>query len=153
MKNFYKLIASGFGSGRLPLAPGTWGAAVAVVLTLPLMDAPPSATRLTLTVLIVVFSILCAKAVDVFADEWGEDPRHVVADEMVGMWLTLVGLQLNLVNIAVGFLLFRFFDIFKPLGIRKMESIPGGWGVVLDDVLAGVYANILLQVLNLILTN
>ncbi len=151
MKNFYKLIASGFGSGRLPLAPGTWGAAVAAVMTLPLMNVEPSYTRLVLTVLIVVFSLLCAKAVDVFADEWGEDPRHVVADEMVGMWLTLVGLQLNLVNIAVGFLLFRFFDIAKPLGIRRLEAIPGGWGVVLDDVLAGVYANILLQILNIII--
>ncbi len=152
MKNFYKLIASGFGSGWLPLAPGTWGAAVAAVLTLPLMWATPPVTRLTLTVAIVVFSLLCAKAVDVFADEWGEDPRQVVADEMVGMWLTLVGLPLNLVNIGVGFLLFRFFDIAKPLGIRRLEAIPGGWGVVLDDVLAGVYANILLQILNLYLT-
>lgn len=152
MKNFYKLIASGFGSGWLPLAPGTWGAAVAAVLALPLMWATPPVARLTLTVAIVVFSLLCAKAVDVFAGEWGEDPRHVVADEMVGMWLTLVGLPLNLVNIGIGFLLFRFFDIAKPLGIRRLEAIPGGWGVVLDDVLAGVYANILLQVLNLYLT-
>ena len=71
---------------------------------------------------------------------------------MVGMWLTLVGLPLNLVNIGVGFLLFRFFDIAKPLGIRRLEAIRGGWGVVLDDVLAGVYANILLQILNLYLT-
>jgi len=152
MKNFYKLIASGFGSGWLPLAPGTWGAAVAAVLTLPLMWVAPPITRLILTVLIVVFSLLCAKAADVFADEWGEDPRQIVADEMVGMWLTLVGLPLNLVNIGVGFLLFRFFDIAKPLGIRRLEAIRGGWGVVLDDVLAGVYANILLQILNLYLT-
>ena len=69
MKNFYKLIASGFGSGWLPLAPGTWGAAVAAVLTLPLMWVAPPITRLILTVLIVVFSLLCAKAADVFADE------------------------------------------------------------------------------------
>ncbi|MBK7938878.1 MAG: phosphatidylglycerophosphatase A [Lewinellaceae bacterium] len=152
MKDFYKLIASGFGSGWLPLAPGTWGAAVAAVMVIPLMQLEPSVTRLILTVLIVVFSLICAKAVDVFAGEWEEDPRHVVADEMVGMWLTLVGLPLNLLNIGLGFLLFRFFDIAKPLGIRRMEAIPGGWGVVLDDVLAGVYANILLQVLNLIIT-
>jgi len=153
MKNFYKLIASGFGSGWLPLAPGTWGAAAAAVLALPLMWTTPPVARLTLTVAIVVFSMLCAKAVDIFAGEWGEDPRHVVADEMVGMWLTLVGLPLNPLNIGAGFLLFRFFDIAKPLGIRRLEAIPGGWGVVLDDVLAGVYANILLQILNLYLTS
>ncbi|MCB0573694.1 MAG: phosphatidylglycerophosphatase A, partial [Saprospiraceae bacterium] len=133
--------------------PGTWGAAVAAVLVLPLMTVDKAVVSLILTVLITAFSLLCAKAVDVFADEWGEDPRHVVADEMVGMWLTLVGLPLTLVNIGVGFALFRFFDIAKPFGIRRMESIPGGWGVVLDDVLAGVYANILLQLLNLIITS
>ena len=84
-----------------------------------------------------------------FADEWEEDPSHVVADEMVGMWLTLVGNPLTLGNFVIGFLLFRFFDIAKPLGVRRLESIPGGWGVVLDDVLAGVYANVVLQLINL----
>ena len=70
MKNFYKLIANGFGSGLLPLAPGTWGAAVAAVLTLPLMWwVQPALAHLILTILIVAFSLLCAKAVDVFADE------------------------------------------------------------------------------------
>ena len=152
MKNIYRIIANGFGSGQLPIAPGTWGSALAALLALPLMWATPPAARLVLIVLAIVFSFICAKAVDMFADEWGEDPGHVVADEMVGMWLTLVGLPLNLLNIGLGFLLFRFFDIAKPLGIRRMEAIPGGWGVVLDDVLAGVYANILLQVLNLIIT-
>ncbi|MBK8194625.1 MAG: phosphatidylglycerophosphatase A [Lewinellaceae bacterium] len=152
MKNFYKLIANGFGSGLLPLAPGTWGSAVACLFVWPLMWVAPPVAYLILTVLIVVFSWLCVKAVDLFEPEWGKDPGKVVADEMVGMWLTLVGLPLNLVNIGLGFALFRFFDIAKPMGIRRMEAIPGGWGVVLDDVMAGVYANILLQVLNLLLT-
>lgn len=149
MKNFYKFTANGFGTGLLPLAPGTWGAAAAALLALPLMWVAPPVAQLTLTVLCVVFSFICARAVDMFADEWGEDPRHVVADEMVGMWLALVGLPLTLSNFALGFLLFRFFDIAKPLGVRRMEAVPGGWGVVLDDVLAGVYANIVLQIINL----
>jgi phosphatidylglycerophosphatase A len=149
MKNLYRLTANGFGTGLLPIAPGTWGAAAAALLAAPLMWAPPTAARLALIVLAIVFSFICAKAVDMFADEWGEDPGHVVADEMVGMWLTLVGNPLNLGNIAIGFLLFRFFDIAKPLGVRRLEAIPGGWGVVLDDVLAGVYANIILQLINL----
>lgn len=149
MKNLYSFTAKGFGAGLLPLAPGTWGAAAAALLALPLMWVTPPLAQLVLTVLAIVFSFVCAKAVDMFADEWGEDPRHVVADEMVGMWLTLVGLPLTLSNFALGFLLFRFFDIAKPLGVRRLEAIPGGWGVVLDDVLAGVYANIVLQIIHL----
>lgn len=152
MKNLYRFTANGFGSGLLPIAPGTWGAAVAALMTMPLMwtSATPWVARLVLIFLIVVFSFICAKAVDMFADEWGEDPGHVVADEMVGMWLTLVGNPLTIGNIAIGFLFFRFFDIAKPLGVRRLEAIPGGWGVVLDDVLAGVYANVALQIVNLV---
>lgn len=149
MRNLYRLTANGFGTGLLPVAPGTWGAAAAALLVLPLMWTTPPLARLVLLALAIVFSFICAKAVDMFADEWGDDPRHVVADEMVGMWLTLVGNPLTSGNFALGFLLFRFFDIAKPLGIRRLERIPGGWGVVLDDVLAGAYANILLQLVNL----
>ncbi len=149
MRNLYRLTANGFGSGYLPVAPGTWGSAVAILLALPLMWTTPAVSRLTLTLLAVVFSFLCARAVDLFHDEWGDDPKHVVADEMVGMWLTLVGIPLTAGNFLWGFLLFRFFDITKPLGVRRLEDIPGGWGVVLDDVLAGVYANVVLQLINL----
>jgi phosphatidylglycerophosphatase A len=149
MRNFHRIIANGFGTGKLPIAPGTWGSALAALLALPLMWTTPTVARLVLIVLAIAFSFICAKAVDMFADEWGEDPGHVVADEMVGMWLTLVGNPLTLGNFALGFLLFRFFDIAKPLGVRRLEAIPGGWGVVLDDVLAGAYANIVLLIVNL----
>ncbi len=151
MKGFYRITAIGFGTGKLPIAPGTWGAALAALMVVPLMWANSDLARLALIIAAIVFSFWCAKAVDMFADEWGEDPSCVVADEMVGMWLTLVGLPLTLGNIGLGFLLFRFFDIAKPLGIRRLEKIPGGWGVVLDDVLAGVYANVVLQIINLYL--
>jgi phosphatidylglycerophosphatase A len=149
MSKFYRIVANGFGTGKLPIAPGTWGSALAALLALPLMLVDSNLARIVLIVAAIVFSFICAKSVDMFADEWGEDPGHVVADEMVGMWLTLVGNPLTLVNFALGFLFFRFFDIAKPLGVRRLEAIPGGWGVVLDDVLAGVYANIVLQIVNL----
>ncbi|MBX2890829.1 MAG: phosphatidylglycerophosphatase A [Saprospiraceae bacterium] len=149
MKNFYRITATGFGTGKLPIAPGTWGAALAALLAAPLMWADSNLARLVLIVAAVALSFICARAADMFADEWGEDPSRVVADEMVGMWVTLVGNPLTWGNIGLGFLFFRFFDIAKPLGVRRLERIPGGWGVVLDDVLAGVYANILLQLVNL----
>jgi phosphatidylglycerophosphatase A len=145
-------MALGFGSGLLPLAPGTWGAAAAILLIYPLKFAntPPSVITLVLSILIVLFTWIGVKACDALESEWGEDPKKVVIDEMVGVWIALLGLPLSNFNIIAAFILFRFFDIAKPLGIRQLENIKGGWGVLLDDVMAGVYANIVLQILILL---
>ncbi len=143
----WKLLLSGFGTGWLPLAPGTWGAALATLLLFPLAMLP-SATMATLilTVAIVVFTWLGVIGSDIVADEWGDDPRQTVIDEMVGVWIALLGLPLTWPWLLAGFVLFRFFDIAKPLGIRRLERLHGGWGIMLDDVLAGVYANLALQI-------
>ena len=78
---------------------------------------------------------------------WGEDPSRVVVDEMVGVWIALLAAPAGHVWYALGaFALFRLFDIFKPLGIRRMESLPGGIGVMMDDILSGVYGFIILIV-------
>ena len=146
MKRFYRLTLSGFGAGWLPVAPGTWGAALAALLAWPLALATPQLLVPELIVLIVAFSWIGALGSDALADDWGADPGQTVIDEMVGMWITLLGLPMDWRYWLAGFLLFRLFDIVKPLGIRRLESITGGWGVVLDDVMAGVYANLLLQI-------
>jgi phosphatidylglycerophosphatase A len=73
---------------------------------------------------------------------WGKDHGRVVIDEVVGMGITLFFIPVTIKYILMGLILFRFFDIIKPLYIRKLEALPGGWGVMMDDVLAGVYANI-----------
>lgn len=76
---------------------------------------------------------------------WGEDPSRVVVDEMVGVWIALLAApEGNFWYPVAAFALFRLFDIFKPLGIRKMESLKGGVGVMMDDILAGIYSFILL---------
>ncbi len=77
---------------------------------------------------------------------WGKDSYRVVIDEVSGMWIAVLFLPQSLTLLIGGFFLFRFFDIVKPLGVRRMEVFPGGWGVMADDVLAGIYANIVLQV-------
>ena len=77
--------------------------------------------------------------------EWGKDPKQTVIDEMIGLSIAVLGLPLSWPYLLGAFILFRFFDIAKPLGIRQLEEAPKGWGVMLDDVLAGVYANICLQ--------
>lgn len=146
MRRFYTLMLSGFGAGWLPVAPGTWGAAVAALLMWPLANFAPQFATLELTVLILAFSWIGALGSDVLAPEWGDDPKQTVIDEMVGMWIAVLGLPLQWEYWLAAFFLFRFFDILKPLGVRRMESIPGGWGVMLDDVVAGVYSNLLLQI-------
>ncbi len=77
---------------------------------------------------------------------WGKDSYRVVIDEVAGMWVSLLFIPITGPRLLVGLLLFRFFDIVKPLYIRRMEKLPGGVGVMMDDVLAGVYANGLLQI-------
>lgn len=84
---------------------------------------------------------------DKLTDEWGKDPSKVVIDEVIGMWITMIFIPFSWTNLLFGFILFRFFDIAKPLGVRKMENLKGGTGVMMDDVLAGIYANIVLQVI------
>lgn len=78
---------------------------------------------------------------------WGKDDQKVVIDEVAGMCMSMVFLPVNLITLSVGLIFFRFFDIVKPLYIRKAEKLKGGWGVMTDDLLAGLYANILLHVL------
>jgi len=81
---------------------------------------------------------------------WGKDSSKVVIDEVAGMCLTLLFIPIKWQYVLIGLVLFRFFDIAKPLYIRRMEQLNGGWGVMLDDVLAGVYSNIVLQLIVLL---
>jgi phosphatidylglycerophosphatase A len=96
------------------------------------------------TVLITLMGIYTGNKVEPY---WGKDSYRVVIDEVAGQMVTLLFIPLTNVNLALGLILFRFFDILKPLGIRKMEKLPAGTGVMMDDILAGVYANIVLQVI------
>ncbi len=79
--------------------------------------------------------------------KWGKDNYRIVIDEVVGMCCTLLFIPVRWPYVLTGLVLFRFFDIAKPLYIRRMEELKGGWGVMMDDVLAGVYSNLILQVL------
>ena len=138
---------TGFGSGWLPIAPGTWGSAVAILMAYPLVYLNPQWYTPILSLLIFVFlwiGVLGSAAVE---EEWGKDPKQTVIDEMIGIWIALLGGPLTWPHLLAAFVLFRFFDIAKPLGIRRLESMPNGWGVMLDDVLAGAYANFVIQLI------
>ena len=147
-KLFHIIIASGFGSGFSPFAPGTAGAILATILWLLFAFLIPAYVFLITIVLIVVFALLGIWSANVLESTWGKDPSRVVVDEMVGVWIPLLAVTPNnLIYVIPAFVLFRIFDIFKPLGIRKMESLNGGLGVMMDDVLAGIYSLIVLLTL------
>jgi phosphatidylglycerophosphatase A len=99
--------------------------------------------------LVPVISFLCALPIIHVALKYfnERDPAMICLDEVVGMLITLSLVSINLSIVLLGFLLFRFFDITKPLGIKKIEQLPGAWGILLDDVLAGIYANLILNLI------
>ncbi len=148
-----RLAASCFGLGWLPGAPGTWGSLpVAIVFGLMChFQTSCAATFIVMAALVVAGSVICVKfAPATIAATGKNDPGEVVADEFAGQALTfLVGAFLaaggaTWAAALLGFVLFRIFDIFKPWPIHKLEKLPAGWGILADDLLAGVYAGIAL---------
>lgn len=154
MPFYHQLIATGCGVGFFPYGPGTMGALFAIVVwyLLSLLVSMPSLIGITLA-LVVLFTFLGAWSATVSERYWGEDPSRVVIDEVVGQWIVLLAIPFDfqLWHVVVALALFRFFDIVKPLGVRKMENFKGGWGIMADDILAGVYGFIVLQLLLIVL--
>ena len=100
--------------------------------------------EIAVTVAILALGIWSADKVE---EKWGKDSSKVVIDEVAGMCITLLLIPVQWQYVLIGLALFRFFDIAKPLYIRRMEKLNGGWGVMMDDVLAGIYSNIVLQLI------
>lgn len=152
-------IATGFGSGRLRPAPGTWGSLAAVLVwTLGMHYLPGRSALLAACTAPLLMTALGIWASGRVVTETGlGDPAFVVADEWAGQWIALLpliftgGLQGRLwaLHLAAPFLLFRLFDIWKPGPVDAAQRLPGGWGVVLDDVVAGVFAAALVWPLDL----
>lgn len=152
-----RFIATSFGAGYWPYGPGTAGAVVGLILWLPLsLTGHVTGTFLATLGLIVVFTALGIWSAGIAERYWGPDPSRVVMDETVGQWIAMLPLSVFAAQscplasggfwlwAAVSLLLFRFFDIVKPLGIRKMEDLPGGTGIMADDILAGIYSAVIL---------
>lgn len=137
-----RVIATGLGSGYSPIAPGTAGSLVGLLFFWPLAGVP----LVWLAVAIVgLFFVGVAASTAVAAQVGLHDPGIVVVDEVVGMWVTLVLVPFTPLTAALGFLLFRLMDVVKPFPARDLEHLPGGWGIVADDVMAGIYANLALR--------
>ncbi len=142
-------IASVCGAGYFPVGPGTVGSLVGLLCWIGLYFAFGQIgigfhlLMLALTVLLYFVGVWASNEVE---EIWGHDPSKVVADEFVGQWIALLFLPFSPLVFVAGFVLFRLFDISKPWPISKMEKLPRGTGVMMDDVLAGIISNILLQI-------
>jgi phosphatidylglycerophosphatase A len=154
-----RLLTSCFGLGWLPFAPGTWGSLPPAIIfgLICHLGVSPAVVAIVMVAIVLAGSAVCVGfAPAVIAATGKNDPGEVVADEVAGQAVTLLvspflgagsasSGQVWIVALA-GFLLFRIFDITKPWPIRKLEKFPQGWGILADDLLAGVFAAVLLQI-------
>lgn len=150
---YHEMIATGLGVGHFPYGPGTMGALLAILIWYPITTMANHTTWFLITLaLILAFTLLGTWSSTVAERYWGEDPSRVVIDEVVGQWITLLAVPavFSWWHVLAAFVLFRFFDIVKPLGVRKMENFKSGWGIMADDILAGCYGAILIYLLNII---
>jgi phosphatidylglycerophosphatase A len=140
-------LGTWFGCGYFPVAPGTIGSAAAIGIAWLLARAGFGNLHFLVLSFALLYPAIWAAGV-VAAQSGNKDPGIVVVDEVAGQWLTLAGaLRFNWQTFAIAFLLFRFFDILKPPPIRLIERVPGGSGIVLDDMMAGAYGALVLFIM------
>jgi len=143
-----KFIGSGFYSGYMPFAQGTFGSLVALsIYLIPGMENP--------TILLVLISLFFVVGIPIgtkFEAIYGKDPKQCTIDEMVGMWITLLFIPKNIWLILMAFIIWRVLDIVKPFPANIAEKLNGGVGIILDDVIAAIYAltisHIIINIIN-----
>jgi phosphatidylglycerophosphatase A len=149
--NFYDRLklffASGFLTGYFPIASGTVGSFLAILIYL---FIPGFSEPYILVIFILIFLIIGIYTSDFAEKVYGFDPPEVVIDEIVGMWITMLFVPKTFVLSAIGFLLFRVFDIIKPFPAKQSQQIKGGLGIMIDDLIAGFYSLIILHFILLI---
>jgi phosphatidylglycerophosphatase A len=138
-------LATGCFTGFLPLMPGTWGTFAAIPLVI-LVHRVNLVVQGIVALVFVAFGAWISGRAEILLED--HDPRPIVIDEMAGFLISLLWLPLNPLTLFLGFGLFRLFDVVKPPPISSVEKrMRGGWGVVIDDVLAGVFTNVTLRLL------
>ena len=143
--NAVMFLATGFYIGNIPFAPGTFGSLIGLPLCFALTGISLAPAMLG-TLFFILFAVCIADAAEKILKQ--SDPGCIVIDEIAGMMVTLIGLPFNPITVLIGFIIFRILDILKPFPIRNLDKrIPGGLGVVADDVAAGIIANLLLRII------
>lgn len=143
MRTATNLLATFFGTGYFPIAPGTLASLIMALLYKASLYRLPWSTYLAVGVGIYIIGVWSSTIYA--ARRKKEDPRTVVIDEVLGQWIALFMLPPSWGLVLLSFFLFRFFDIIKPFFIKKAETFNAGWGIMLDDILAGIYASIILN--------
>jgi phosphatidylglycerophosphatase A len=131
--------------GYAPVAPGTFGSAVGLVIYY--LVRRQGSTMVELATIGVILLVGLWAATEAEHHFGGIDPGPVVIDEVIGMLITLALIPVTVAGAVTGFLIFRVLDVVKPWPARRLEHLPGGFGIVLDDVMAGVYGNLIMMVL------
>ena len=145
MNKFFLFLATGFGVGYSPVAPGTLGTLIAIPIYYFLSNISSPTYQITL-IGFFFLSVWISESAEIFFGK--KDDQRIVIDEIMGFLVTMLWVPKAAIFMVIGFFLFRFFDILKPFPIRRLEKkFKGGYGVVLDDVMAGVYSNIVLQII------
>ncbi len=138
-------LSSVFKIGYLPIAPGTWGSLAALILWYIIINTISTFTLITLIIAIFILGVFVSSITESHLAI--KDPSIIVIDEWVGQWIALVFLPKSVVWGLSAFLLFRIFDIWKPYPINVLDRIKGGFGIMADDVLAGVYTLLIISLL------
>ncbi|MDZ7672501.1 MAG: phosphatidylglycerophosphatase A [Halanaerobiales bacterium] len=144
-KKIVEIIASCFYVGYIPGAPGTYGSLFALFFISQFSTLTKNYGVVFFIIIGLIFSTLMEKQTG------QKDDQRIVIDEFVGMLITFYYVTPNLLYLAIGFVLFRLYDIYKPYPIMKIQNLPSGLGIMLDDILAGVYARIVLHIFIVIL--
>ncbi len=139
-RRFGHVLGTFFGVGFIPVIPATWTSLVVALLFL-LIPIAELRWQLAFLAFTLITGVPACAALE---EEFGEDPKQATMDEAAGMALTLIAVPLTPVNVAIGFVLFRVFDVLKPPPARAAEGLHGGWGIMTDDVVAGIYARIVM---------
>ena len=148
LDRFIRAFVTGVGVGYLPIAPGTWGSLAALLLVFTVHWLFPLQETVVLGSLVALLTFPAVVFSTRFSRSEGDpDPSKIVIDEILGQMLCLLFVPVSAVSLGAGFFLFRFFDIWKPFPVRNSEKLPGGMGIVCDDLVAGVYAGLCLKVL------
>ncbi len=149
----HKIIATGLGTGYAPIAPGTAGSILGILLFW-LLNYLLSSLNIDSQIILLLnlFVIIFVLLIGVYSIKkvhtvWEHDASKIVIDEVVGVWIAIYAMPFEWQYYLYAFILFRFLDITKPLFIRRLDKMPGDWSVMLDDVLAGIYSLIVIQVL------
>ncbi len=147
MKRFAKIIATFFGVGFLPVMPGTWGSLAGLLLYAAFLKTNFNLHLLSFLIVLILGFIASSDAETLFGKK---DPGVIVIDEVAGILLVFIFVPFSTLNLIFGFFLFRLFDTLKPAPTGSFEKLPGPCGIMLDDIVAALYSNICLQIVNVI---